>query len=152
MNESSEKRATASAPTPVNSLGFSKKNLYSYSFSFFLAFCLSFCLLFFWWKRIDHLFEELNVVGIVVVSEVEDTRFSVLSDPLQSCVAIGNATRLRLELFILFRHLSCCSPPNQSFLLTVTNPLQQLVVVVSWNWIEQQQTTIKQFQVDLWFV
>lgn len=75
-------------------------------------------------QRIDHLFEESDVVGIVVVSEVEDTRFSVLSDPLQSCVAIGNATRLRLELFILFRHLSCCSPPNQSFLLTVTNPLQ----------------------------
>jgi hypothetical protein len=46
--------------------------------------------------RLPHLFEESNVVRIVVVGEVDDTGSGIFADPIQRSVAIGDAAWLRL--------------------------------------------------------
>ena len=56
---------------------------------------------------LPHLFEESNVVRIVVVGEVDDTGSGIFADPIQCGVAIRDAARLRLGHLVLGGHLSC---------------------------------------------
>lgn len=55
----------------------------------------------------SHLIEYIEIVGVVIVGEVQNAVASVRSNPLQSSVAIRNATWFHLILPEFRRHLGC---------------------------------------------
>lgn len=58
-------------------------------------------------KGISHLVKNIEVVGIVIVGEVENAVACVRPDPLEPPIPIRYATWLHLILTILCRHLGC---------------------------------------------
>lgn len=54
-----------------------------------------------------YLFEKPDVVRVVVITKVDDTRFAITAHPIQRRIPVGNSSWFKFGFFILFRHLSC---------------------------------------------